>query len=119
MKIQDMLVAFNKAWVEQNFDHIVNAVTEDFSFRMADGACNLKGKEDFRQWLNSMQCAGSKATTTVNPPIIDGDGERAVLTGEIHVSGADGEQTYAFCDVYKLHGDKIADLTGYCLKVNS
>lgn len=116
MNTQDMLIAFNQAWVETDLDHVLNAVTDDFTFRMADGAHELQGKDEFRQWLEQMQCGDGKASTTTNPPIVDGD--NAVLTGEITVRSTDGEKKFAFCDVYRLRDGKIQSLTAYCLTVN-
>ncbi len=111
---EQFLKNFSDAWATQDMDTILNAVTEDFQFRMANCEEAVKGKAAFADWLENMNCGEGKASITHNQTIIND--QQAALTGEIKVTGDGPEQHFAFCDVYTLLDGKISTLTAYCVK---
>lgn len=111
---EQFLKDFSNAWATQDTSIILDAVNEDFQFRMANCEEAVKGKAAFADWLKNMDCGDGKATITHDKVVING--EQAAITGEITVTGTKPEQRFAFCDIYTLTNNKISTLTAYCVK---
>lgn len=113
--IETMIRRFSSAWATFDTDVILDAVTDDFRFGMANSDQVIKGKTAFADWLNNMGGGdGGKATITHRQFLLDGD--RAVLTGHLEITCELGTERLAFCDVYELNGSKIQGLTAYLAK---
>jgi ketosteroid isomerase-like protein len=107
---------FNEYWVREDTQAILDTVTDDICFGMAGGK-RVTGKADFAEFLNQMTGSGNTDMgLDITNVIVDGD--RAVVNGEISMAGDKGQRrTYAFCDVYRLAGGRVAALTAYVLEV--
>ncbi|RWU09495.1 nuclear transport factor 2 family protein [Pseudidiomarina gelatinasegens] len=113
--IETMIRRFSSAWATFDTDVILDAVTDDFRFGMANSDEVIKGKTAFADWLHKMGSGdGGKATITHRQFLLDGD--RAVLTGDLEITCELGTERLAFCDVYELNGSKIKGLTAYLAK---
>lgn len=113
--IEKMIRRFSSAWATFDTEVILDAVSDDFRFGMANSDELIVGKTAFADWLNNMGCGdGGKATITHGKFLHDGD--RAVLTGILEVTCKLGTERFAFCDVYELNGSKIKGLTAYLAK---
>lgn len=112
--MKQFLQDFSAAWGSMNAELILAAVTDDFEFRMANCDEPIKGKAAFSGWLEKMNCAEGEASIKHYEVLIEGD--RAAMTGEVHVQGKDGIERFAFCDVYQLQDEKIRALTAYCVR---
>lgn len=113
--IETMLRRFSNAWTSFDTEVILNAVTDDVRFGMANSDDVIEGKAAFADWLNNMDCGdGGKATITHHQFLLDG--HRAMLTGDLEISCELGSERFAFCDVYELDGHKIKKLTAYLTK---
>ncbi|WP_416399000.1 nuclear transport factor 2 family protein [Allohahella sp. A8] len=107
---------FNDAWAKPDIESILAGVTDDIRFRMANSETPIEGKAAFADWLKSMDSCESQAHITIERLIVDGD--YAALNGDITFSGRDAGKHYVFCDIYTLRGDRISELTAYCLSVD-
>jgi ketosteroid isomerase-like protein len=109
---------FNEYWVREETQAILDTVTDDIRFGMAGGKL-VSGKADFAGVLKEMTDSGnSDMGLEITNVIVDGD--RAAVDGEISMTTEDGQRrVYAFCDVYRLAGGKVAELTAYVQEVKA
>jgi ketosteroid isomerase-like protein len=113
---QSFLREFNEYWVREDSQAILDAVTDDIRFGMVGGKA-VSGKAEFEEFLSHMSGGGSDMSVSIANIIVDGD--RAAVNGEISMTDKDGQRKiYGFCDVYRLEGSKVAELTAYVLDVN-
>lgn len=114
--IRKFLREFNEYWVREDTQAILDTVTDDIRFGMAGGKV-VTGKADFADALKEMTDSGnSDIGLEITNVIVAGD--RAAVNGEISMTGEDGQRrVYAFCDVYRLAGGKVAELTAYVQEV--
>jgi uncharacterized protein len=114
---KQFLREFNEYWVREDVRAILDTVTDDIRFRMIGGK-SVSGKSEFESFLGEMPDGNSETALTITNVIVDGD--QAAVNGEISMTDKDGQrQTYGFCDVYRLEGGKVAELTAYVLDVNA
>lgn len=107
---------FNEYWVREDTQAILDTVTDDIRFGMAGGKA-VSGKSDFKTFLEGMGEGATDMNLDIANIIIDGD--RAAVDGEISMTDKDGRRrVYAFCDVYRLAGGKVAELTAYVQEIN-
>lgn len=106
---------FSNAWANMDMETILDAVTDDFSFAMANCDEGVVGKAAFANWLKNMDCGdGNKATIKHRDFLLDGT--RAALTGNMEVVVEGKTERFSFCDLYELEGSKIKKLTAYFMK---
>lgn len=114
---KEFLRRFNALWVRPDVDAILAQVTEDIRFSMA-GKPPVAGKAGFRRIFEEMSGHSSDMSLEIEHILVDGD--RAVVNGLIRMPGEDGEhKVYAFCDVYRLEGDRVAELKAYVVEADS
>ena len=107
---------FNEYWVREDTQAILDTVTDDIRFGMAGGK-KVSGKADFKAFLEGMGEGATDTALDIANIIVDGEG--AAVNGEIAMTDKDGRRrVYAFCDIYRLEGGKVAELTAYVLEVN-
>ncbi len=107
---------FNEYWVREDKPAIVETVTDDIRFSMAGGQA-VSGKSDFRVFLENMGGDATDMDLDIANIILEGD--RAAVNGEIAMTDKDGQRrVYAFCDIYRLEGGKVAELTAYVQEIN-
>lgn len=113
--IETMIRRFSSAWATFDTEVILNAVTDDFRFAMANSNDVIIGKSAFADWLNNMGCGDGGKATIIHGKFLH-DGDRAVLTGILEVTCKLGTERFAFCDIYELNDSKIKGLTAYLVK---
>jgi ketosteroid isomerase-like protein len=114
--IKNFLRQFNDLWVVPDVEAIVANVTDDIHFSMV-GKPPIVGKADFRKMFDDMSGHSSDMSMEVEHVLVDGD--RAMVNGLIHMPGDGGQKTYAFCDVYRLEGARVAELKAYVVETDS
>lgn len=113
--IQQFLHRFNEHWVRPDVDAILGDVTDDIHFAMA-GKPPIVGKAEFRKMLDEMAGQAGEMDMRLETTLVDGD--RAMVSGLISMPGEQGgRKAYAFCDVYRLAGGKVAELKAYVVEV--
>lgn len=111
-KNKAILAAANAAVAEGNYAGFLAFCTDDTEWTFV-GDKILKGKEAVRQWM---------ATEYVEPPKntvanIIAEGDFVTALGDITLKDEDGQAThYAYCDVWRLRGDKLAELRAFVIK---
>lgn len=113
--VKQFLREFNELWVREDTKAILAAVTDDIRFSMA-GETTVVGKPDFEKFLSNMEAGHSDMGLTIDNIIVEG--ERAAVNGEIWITDTNGvRKAYAFCDLYRLAGDKVAELTAFVQEI--
>lgn len=107
----------NDAFLEGNFEGFLDFCAEDVTWSIV-GDRTLNGKENIRQWMNSMKGEEPPKFSTVNPVIAEGD--YVVARGDMTMKDKDGKTNdYSYCDVYRFSGDKIAELNSFVVKIEA
>lgn len=101
----------NAAISEGDFDGFLAWCTDDTEWRFV-GDRTLKGKEAVRQWM---------ADTYKQPPKFRvsrmiAEHDAVVVLGQITLKDEEGKATeYAYCDVWRFDGDRMAALQAFVL----
>ena len=106
----------NDAFAENNLEKVLSFCTNDFIWTMV-GDTSVKGKDAIRQWMASMD---------VEPPQelriqqVLAEGDTVITRGDMMMKGRKepAAHSYAFCDVYRFKGDKVAELTAFVIRTD-
>lgn len=104
----------NDAWVAGDMDAVVDHLTDDFQWTLV-GELSTNGKQGFIDQLQQMKEMKTTASSTDNIVV---DGTTATVNGTMTCVDPDGApSTFGFCDIYKLRGDKVKEMTSYVVGV--
>lgn len=105
--IEKVNAAFGRGDVEAFLAHC----HDDFMWTMV-GEQPLRGKDAIRKFM----AAGPKEPPkfTVNTVVADGD--FVIAQGDMTMTDAGATNAYAFCDMWRFDGDKIAELKAFVIK---
>ncbi len=104
---------FNQAWARGDIPGILEGVTDDIDFRIANKP-PITGRKDFAAMLEQYAGHCEVRELTINDVIIDGD--RAAVAGQMIFAEAEGMPPGCdFCDIYRLRDGKVARLTAYVM----
>ena len=99
----------NAAFAANNIEGFLAHCTTDVVWTMI-GDRTVHGVDSIRSWMSEMN--GDAPTFTVEH--VSGDGDTVTAYGDMTMTGDDGStEPYAYCDVYRFRGDKIAELRSY------
>ncbi|UQN09370.1 nuclear transport factor 2 family protein [Deinococcus sp. QL22] len=107
-----ILETANAAVAQGDYEGLLRCCTEDTQWTFV-GNRTLQGKEAVRQWM---------AATYQEPPKFDvqrmiAEHDRVVALGEITLMNEEGQATrYAYCDVWRFRGNKIAELQAFVVE---
>jgi uncharacterized protein len=105
--IEDVNDAFRRGDTEAFLAHC----TDDVVWSMV-GDRPITGKAAIRTWMQSMP--GQPPTFTVR--VVAADGDYVFAQGEMSMAENGRPVPYAFCDVYRFSGDRIAELKAFVIK---
>ena len=106
------LLKGNAAIAQGDHEGFLALCTDDTEWTFV-GEQSLQGKEAIRQYM---------AATYLEPPDVTvdyliADGDLLTAVGEITMKDKDGKAThYAYCDVWRFRGDKMAELRAFVIK---
>ena len=100
----------NAAFAANDIEAFLAHCTKDIVWTMV-GDRTISGVDAIRGWLSSTKGAESPAFTVDH---VSGDGDTVTAYGDMTMKGQDGlPEPYAYCDIYRFRGDKIAELRSY------
>ena len=106
----------NASFEEGNIEGFLSFCADDVHWTMI-GETSVKGKQATREWMKSMGDM-EPPKFTVNNLIAEGD--VVVANGDMTMKDKDGETgSYSYCDIYRLAGGKIAELSSYVIKTEA
>ncbi|RJQ55878.1 MAG: nuclear transport factor 2 family protein [Desulfobacteraceae bacterium] len=114
-KNKEIVEKVNAAFAENDVEGFLSFCTDEIEWTMV-GEKHVKGKEDIRIWLNSMDMEPPKFT--VDAVIAEGDSVAA--HGSMTMKDKDGKAIpYAYCDVYRIRNAKIVELISFVIKTEA
>jgi uncharacterized protein len=109
---KQVLRAANAAISQRDFDGFLQHCTEHTQWHFI-GDRTLSGKDVVRQWM--VETYREAPDFEVKQLISEGDWLTAL--GEITSKDDEGNQVrYAYCDVWRFEGDKLAELTAFVMR---
>ncbi len=104
----------NAAFAKSDTEAFLGLCTDDVVWSMV-GDQTVSGKEQIRKWMASM--GGDPPRVTVDQIVVDGDS--AIAEGQMTMADGSGrQQSYAYCDVYRFRGGRIAELRAYVINTD-
>src|SRR5215213_1435944 len=101
----------NEAFVKNDVEALLALCSEDFTWTMV-GSESAVGKAAVREWM--AKAPPGMPTFTVDTVIVDGDFVTCIGDTTMPEKGKD--VAYAYCDVWRLAGGKIAELKAFVIK---
>lgn len=115
MKNIKILQDANQLVREGRYEEYLSCLTEDSRWVFV-GERTLLGKEAVRQYIEEFYLA---------PPVFDMEraieaGDFVTATGSIALKDPDGSYShYSYCDIWRFHNGKLAEVTAYVIKKTS
>ena len=101
----------NEAFAANNVEGFLACCASDVVWTML-GDRTVKGVDAIRSWMASMPAEAPKFSVDQ----VIGEGDFVVAYGDMAMKDEQGARApYAYCDVYRFRGDKIAELRSYVI----
>jgi ketosteroid isomerase-like protein len=112
---KDTVERINEAFAENNFEKVLSFCADDITWTMV-GDTTVKGKDQIRKWMASME--PQPPQLTIRQTIAEGD--TVIARGDMVMQEKkDGPGIpYTFCDIYRFSGDKVAELTAFVIRTD-
>lgn len=119
MKVtENLLRRINEAFARNDREYILKHVTDDIVWEVVGYQDTIRGKEDFERVLKEMDGPREMELQISNIVIQPGS---AAVDGVILVRNElKKDKKYAFCDIYKLKGEKspkISEMISYVIDI--
>ena len=101
----------NEAFARNDVEGLLALCREDFTWTMV-GSESAVGKAAVREWMAKAPPGAPKFT--VDTVIVDGDFVTCI--GDMTMPEKGKDVGYAYCDVWRLEGGKIAELKAFVIK---
>ena len=101
----------NEAFRKNDVEALLSLCTEDFTWTMV-GSPPAVGKAAVRKWMG--QAPAEPPQFTIDTVIADGD--YVTCIGDMTMPEKGSNVPYAYCDVWRLKGGKIAELKAFVIK---
>jgi ketosteroid isomerase-like protein len=107
----------NDAFAGNNIERFLDHCSEEITWTMV-GKPVLKGKQDIREFMNSMgDCPTPPEMEVIN---IIAEGDLVAADGTMSMPNADGTiYNGAYCDIYHFRNGEIIKLTSYIVDLPS
>ena len=112
---KEIVQRVNEAFAENNLEKVLSFCTDDLTWTMV-GDTTVRGKDSIRKWMASM-----------DPPPPQFIIQEAVAEGDFVITRGNmlmpekkngPSIPYAFCDIYRFEGDKVAELTAFVIRTD-
>jgi ketosteroid isomerase-like protein len=104
----------NEAFRKNDVEALLALCTEDFTWTMV-GSAPAVGKAAVREWMG--QGPSEPPKFTIDTVIADGD--YVTCIGDMTMPENGVNVPYAYCDVWRLQGDRITELRAFVIKTNN
>ncbi len=105
----------NDAFTKNDREGFLKLCSDTVEWTMI-GDRTVSGKDAIRDWMKSMN--GDAPAFTVDDVVAEGD--VVVAHGRMTMKEKTGEMVpYAYCDIYRFSGDRIAALTSFVMKTDT
>jgi uncharacterized protein len=113
---KEIVQRINEGFAENNLEKVLSFCTDDLTWTMV-GDTEVRGKDAIRQWMASMK-SPQPPRFTIKETVAEGDS--VITRGDMVMQEKQGGPSipYAFCDVYRFAGDKVAELTAFVIRTD-
>jgi uncharacterized protein len=113
---KEIVEQINDAFAAHSLERVLSFCTDDFTWTMV-GASTVTGKDPIRKWMASMK--PEPPTFSVETTVAEGD--FVITRGDMTMSERKGGPPvpYAFCDIYRFAGDRVAELTAFVIRTDN
>ena len=103
----------NTAFAENNPETFLSFCDNNVSWTM-HGEKSVEGKDAIREWMTEMEGMEPPKFTVAT---LIAEGDTVVASGDMTMKDKDGKNApYAYCDIYRFAGGKIAELNSFGVK---
>jgi len=112
---KDIVGQVNEAFAENNIEKVLSFCTDDLTWTMV-GDTTVRGKPAIRKWMASMDPQPPELTIQQ----IVAEGDSVIVRGDMTMQERKNGPAipYAFCDIYRFAGDKVAELTAFVIRTD-
>ena len=112
---KEIVQRINEAFAANDLEKVLSFCTDDLAWVMV-GDTTVRGKDPIRKWIASMDPEPPKLT--IQQTVADGD--VVVARGDMLMRETKNGPAipYAFCDIYRFAGDKVAELTAFVIRTD-
>ncbi|MGH9323592.1 MAG: nuclear transport factor 2 family protein [Vicinamibacteria bacterium] len=105
----------NEAFADGSTEGFLSFCADDVEWTMV-GEKTVKGKDQMRKWMASMDMEPPKFTVTA----IVAEGDLVAAYGDMTMREKSGETVpYSYCDIYRFRNDKVAELRSFVIKTDA
>jgi ketosteroid isomerase-like protein len=112
---KEIVQRINEAFTENHLEKVLSFCTDDFTWTMV-GDTTVRGKDDIRKWMASMN--PEPPQFTIQQTV--GEGDFVITRGDMVMREKKNAPPipYTFCDIYRFEGDKVAELTAFVIRTD-
>ena len=101
----------NETFRRNDVEALLALCTDDFTWTMVGGEPAV-GKASIREWMAKAPPEPPKFTVDT----VVADGDYVICIGNMTMDESGSVVPYAYCDVWRLEGDKIAELRAFVIR---
>ena len=112
---KEIVQRVNEGFAENNLEKVLSFCTDDLTWTMV-GDSTVSGKDSIRKWMASMD--PQPPQFTIQEAVAEGD--FVITRGNMLMQEKKNGPSipYAFCDIYRFEGDKVAELTAFVIRTD-
>ena len=119
-KNREIVKQANVLLMDGKNEEFILMCAEDIEWTLlADSPTTMKGRDAMRTFMATTTPAGADAPKFTVKNML-AEGEVVISNGEMSMKGKEGETVpYAYCDIYRFHDGKIAELLTFINKTQA
>lgn len=113
---KEIVQRINEGFADNNLEKVLSFCTDDLTWTMV-GDSTVSGKDSIRKWMASMD--PQPPQFTIQESVAEGD--FVITRGNMRMPEKKNGPAipYAFCDIYRFEGDKVAELTAFVIRTDN
>jgi ketosteroid isomerase-like protein len=108
---KDVIERVNAAFTRNDIEGVLSFCTDDFNWTMVGGEA-VQGKDAIRRWMAS----GPPEPPNFTVDTVVAEGDFVTVVGDMTMKENGAVVPYAYCDVWRFRGDKVAELRAFVIK---
>jgi len=113
-KHKDIIAKVNAAFARNDVETVLSFCKDDFRWTMV-GSEPVTGKPAIREWMAKAPPEPPKFTVDT----VLAEGDFVTCIGDMTMNENGAVVPYAYCDVWRFEGDKLAELRAYVIRTKA
>ena len=110
---KEIVEKVNASFMEGNTEGFLSFCSEDIKWTII-GEKHVEGKQAIGEWMKEIDGMEPPKFTFAN---LIAEGETVICNGDMTMKDKDGKTIpYGYCDIYRFHDGKIAELSSFMIK---